>query len=105
MGVKKRSIFAAAGLAASLFARFLVVGVLFELAEEAALLKLLIEALEGAVDALVRVDADVDQSGGRIPQPSATKVGLEKKIGAGLPVAPPLVYTATTAPRRERNTS
>ena len=48
-------------LPASLLARLLVVRMLLQLAQDAALLQLHIEALEGAVDALVRLDDHVDQ--------------------------------------------
>lgn len=46
---------------ASLFARLLVVRVLFQLAEKAALLQLHIEALESAIDGLIRLYGHVDQ--------------------------------------------
>ena len=54
------------GLAASLqspslFARLFIVRVLFQLTKQPALLKLHVEALQGAVDGLVRLDCYVNQ--------------------------------------------
>lgn len=51
----------AASLTAALFARFLVVRVLFEFAKQAALLQLQVEALQGAVDRLIGLDNDLNQ--------------------------------------------
>ncbi len=54
---------AAASLqAAALFARLLVVAVLFELAQDAALLELHVEALESAIDRFVGLNGDVNQA-------------------------------------------
>jgi hypothetical protein len=47
---------------ASLLTRFLVVGVLFKLAKKPALLELHIEALESAVNGLIRLNGYVDQN-------------------------------------------
>ncbi len=47
--------------APSLLARLLVMGVLLELAQNAALLQLHVEALEGAIDRLIGLDGYVNQ--------------------------------------------
>ena len=53
---------AAARESSSLLARLLVVRVLLQLAEKSALLKLHVEALEGAVDGFVRLYSYVNQA-------------------------------------------
>jgi len=63
---------AAAALSAALFAGFLVVRVLFELAQQPALLKLKVKPLQSGVDRFVVVDVDVDQKGAFLRMPDYT---------------------------------
>ena len=63
---------AAAALTSALLARFLVVRVLIELAQQPALLKLKVEPLQGGVDGFVVVDVDVDQKGAFLRMPDYT---------------------------------
>jgi hypothetical protein len=51
----------AAALPAAFFARFLVMRMLLQLAQKPALLQLQIEALQSAIDGLIRLDDDLNQ--------------------------------------------
>lgn len=92
---------ASASLTAALFARLLVMRMLFEFAKQAALLQLQVEALQGAVDRLIGLNNDLNQitiSSGRNMIPHASQTGFEA-AGEGWPLLG-ILLAYTSALRR-----